>query len=99
MPHFSMSAALLLADLPPEGERIMLIVNLVSIIIFVILCLFIFSRSRNAKSAMDKSLEWIETSNQHLHRVEQFMALQEKQGARIVELLESIDSSLKRKSD
>lgn len=97
MSLFSMPLSVLLAEMTPEQSRIMLIVNVCSFIAFVLFMLFLVRKGNygKANSIMDKSLDWIELSNQHQHRTEQSMAKQEQQLARVIELLESIDQSLK----
>lgn len=52
-----------------------------------------------ARTLQDKAIEQLDATAEHMRRVEQSMAVQEAQGARIVELLESINNSLKRHAD
>ena len=89
-----MSYSLLLAQVqePLAGMSIkalsMLLMNAAALALFVWIGFRIVRRSGNLQS---RALVQIEKSLQHMDKYEQFMALQEKQGNRIIELLESID--------
>lgn len=89
-----MSYSLLLAQVqePAAGmsatDFSMLLMNAAALALFVWIGFRIVMRSGNLQS---RALVQIEKSLQHMDKYEQFMALQEKQGNRIIELLESID--------
>ncbi len=102
MTHFVMTASLLVGAISEDGEpssvgQIMAVTSLIAVICMV----FIVGKSMfgKARTLQDKAIEQLDATAEHMHRVEQSMAVQEAQGARIVELLESIDNSLKRHAD
>lgn len=74
-------------------DTMMLVVNGVTFIVFVCFVYWLLRRSRNVQS---RALVQIERSLLHMDKAEQFMAMQERQGQRIIELLELIDRNLRR---
>ncbi len=74
-------------------DAMMLVVNGVGLILIAWLFIRILRRSGKLHS---RALVQIERSLLHMDKAEQFMAMQEKQGERIVELLELIDRNVRR---
>ncbi|MDB5343583.1 MAG: hypothetical protein JWP89_1960 [Schlesneria sp.] len=74
-------------------DTMMLVVNGVALILIVWL---IFRVIRRSGSLQSRALVQIERSLQHMDKAEQFMAMQEKQGDRIIKLLELIDRNVRR---
>jgi hypothetical protein len=74
-------------------DTMMLVVNGVALILIVWLIFRILRRSGGLQS---RALVQIERSLLLMDKTEQFMAMQEKQGDRIIELLELIDRNVRR---
>ncbi|HEY4263597.1 MAG TPA: hypothetical protein VGM98_25765 [Schlesneria sp.] len=74
-------------------DTIALVVNGVGLIL---IAWFLLWAIRRNGSVQRRALVQIERSLHHMDKAEQFMAMQEKQGERIIELLELIDRNVRR---